>query len=62
MSSPQQNPLFSALDIHTPKQLGENGHVEYTWSHNESELINQLYFQLVRAKTQSDTKDIREKT
>ena len=61
MSSPQQNPLFSALDIHTPKQLGENGHVEYTWSHNESELINQLYFQLVRAKTQSDTKDIREK-
>jgi hypothetical protein len=61
MSSSQTNPLFSALDIHTPKQLGENGHVEYTWSHDESELINQLYFQLVRAKSQNDTKDIRKK-
>ena len=55
------NPLFSALDNHTPKQLGENGHVEYTWSNNDSELINQLYFQLVRAKSQNETKDIRDK-
>jgi hypothetical protein len=56
-----QNSLFSALDSHTPKQLGENGHVEHGWSNDESELINQLYFQLVRAKTQAETKDIREK-
>ena len=55
------NPLFSALDTHTPKQLGENGHVEYTWSNDDSELINQLYFQLVRAKSQTETQDIREK-
>jgi len=64
MSSPSSsNPLFSALDKHTPRQLGENGHVEYTWSHDESELINQLYFQLVRVKSQSEigAKDIREK-
>lgn len=63
MSSSESNPLFSALDKHTPKQLGENGHVEYTWSHDESELINQLYFQLVRAKSQSESgvKDIRDK-
>jgi len=62
-SSSSSNPLFSALDTHTPKQLGENGHVEYAWSHDESELINQLYFQLVRAKSQSETgaKDIRQR-
>ena len=44
MSTNSSNPLFSALDIHTPRQLGENGHVEYTWSHSEAEMINQLYF------------------
>ena len=62
-SQSSSNPLFSALDKHTPRQLGENGHVEYTWSHDESELINQLYFQLVRVKSQSEigAKDIREK-
>ena len=62
-STNSSNPLFSALDIHTPRQLGENGHVEYTWSHSEAEMINQLYFQLVRAKSQSESgiKDIREK-
>lgn len=56
-----QNSLFSALDSHTPKQIGENGHVEHGWSNNDSELINQFYFQLVRAKTQTETKDIRDK-
>lgn len=63
MSSTPHNPLFSALDTHTPKQLGENGHLEYTWSHDDKELINQLYFQLVRTKSQSEqgAKDIREK-
>ena len=61
--SSSQNPLFSALDKHTPKQLGENGHVEYAWSHDESELINQLYFQLVRVTSQNDSGavDIRNK-
>jgi hypothetical protein len=40
--------LIHALDIHTPKQIGENGHVEYTWSNNIREKILQLSFQLTR--------------
>ena len=40
--------LVSALDKHTPKQIGENNHVEYTWSNDIDEKLTQLFFQLVR--------------
>ena len=40
--------LFNALDTHTPKQLGENGHAEYGWSNDTREQIVQLSFQIVR--------------
>lgn len=40
--------LFNALDTHTPKQHGENGHAEYGWSNDTREKIVQLSFQIVR--------------
>ena len=40
--------IISALDKHTPKQLGENGHVEYRWSNDLQERILQFSFQVVR--------------
>ena len=40
--------LAAAMDSHTPKTIGENGHVEYTWSSDIKERIIQLNFQLVR--------------
>ena len=40
--------LFTALDAHTPVQLGENGHAEYGWSNDIRENIVQLSFQTVR--------------
>ena len=40
--------IISALDNHTPKQLGENGHVEYGWSNSIREKILQFNFQVVR--------------
>jgi hypothetical protein len=40
--------LVSALDNHTPQQIGENGHVEYGWSHSVQEQIIQLSFQVTR--------------
>ena len=42
--------LISALDNHTPSQIGENGSNEYTWSHSIKERINQLSFQLTRTR------------
>ena len=45
--------LIGALDQHTPKTIGENGHLEHGWSNNEGEKICQLYFQLVRSKNHS---------
>lgn len=52
--------LVDALDQHTqhPKQLGENGTVEYGWSENIREEIVQFYFQLVRTK---DTRTLEKK-
>ena len=38
----------NAMDTFTPTQVGENGHVEHGWSHDLSEAIVQLNFQLVR--------------
>jgi hypothetical protein len=40
--------LIYQLDNHTPKKIGENGHCEYTWSHNLQESILQFTFQLTR--------------
>jgi len=40
--------LVSALDKHTPQQIGENGHVEYGWSNSSQEQILQLSFQVTR--------------
>lgn len=40
--------IISALDKHTPKQLGENGHVEYGWSNDLQEKILQFSFQITR--------------
>jgi hypothetical protein len=42
--------LFNALDNHTPSQIGENGHSEFTWSNSTREQILQLSFQLTRCK------------
>ena len=41
--------LIAALDNCTPKQVGENNMMEYTWSNNIQEKIVQIYTQLVRA-------------
>lgn len=41
--------IISALDTYTPKQIGENGHIEYGWSNNIREKILQFSFQLTRA-------------
>ena len=41
--------IITALDNHTSKQFGENGHVEYGWSNSIREKITQISFQLVRA-------------
>ena len=46
--------IVSAMDKYTPKQIGENIHVEYTWSHDLDEKIVQLFFQLVRTKSLDD--------
>ena len=40
--------LVTALDTHTPRQVGENGHVEYAWSNDLREKIVQLSFQITR--------------
>lgn len=40
--------LVNALDNYTPKQFGENGHIEYGWSNSIQELILQFSFQLTR--------------
>jgi hypothetical protein len=40
--------LINALDNHTSKQIGENGHAEYDWSNNIREKILQFSFQLTR--------------
>jgi hypothetical protein len=42
--------LIHSLDNYTPSQIGENGHLEYAWSHSIKEQIVQFHFQLVRTK------------
>ena len=41
--------LINALDNHTSKQIGENGHAEYGWSNSVRERILQFSFQLTRS-------------
>lgn len=50
--------FIAAMDTHTPTQSGENGHTEYTWSHNPNEKITQFYFQLVRCKDKTGLNDL----
>lgn len=50
MSSSCTSPFVNAMDNVVPKQLGENGHTEYTWSKNIKEQMTQFYFQLIRLK------------
>jgi len=50
--------LVNALDNYTPKQIGENGHVEYGWSNDIREKIVQFSFQLVRTNTDSNLKTV----
>lgn len=45
--------LVAALDTFTPKQLGENMHSEYGWSHDLNEKILQVFFQLTRTGDKS---------
>jgi len=40
--------LITTLDNHTSKQIGENGHTEYSWSNSIREKIIQFSFQLTR--------------
>jgi hypothetical protein len=42
------NSIIKALDIFSPKQIGEKGHVEYGWSNNIREKIVQFSFQVTR--------------
>ena len=50
--------LINALDSYTPKQIGENGHIEYGWSNDIREKILQFSFQLVRTSDSSNLKTI----
>lgn len=56
MSSPAANIFVTAMDKHTPVQLGENLHAEYGWSNNIKEKIVQLSFQLVRTSPENAQK------
>jgi Mg-chelatase subunit ChlD len=48
--------LINALDLSTPRKLGENGHIELRWSKDIQESIIQLFFQIVRVPKNQVTK------
>jgi hypothetical protein len=48
--------LVSAIDHFTPSKVGENGSIEYTWSHDLQDRILQLSFQITRTKDQGTIK------
>jgi len=54
--------LIQELDTYTPKQIGENGHAEYSWSNDVRERIVQFHFQLTRtndtSKLETELKNI----
>ena len=52
--------LINGLDNFTPTKLGENGHLENTWSNNIKENIIQLSFQLTRTN-ENTIKNLKEK-
>jgi len=54
--------LISALDMHTPSQLGENGSKEYTWSNDIRERIVQLSFQITRVRDDETIKKLATQT
>ena len=41
------NSVMSSIDNYTPKNVGENGHVQHTISNSAIEQIYQFYFQLI---------------
>ena len=45
--------FMNAMDTHTPKTIGENGHVQHSWSNDLREKIVQFSFQLVRTSEKS---------
>ena len=49
--------FVSALDKHST-QYGENAHVEYAWSQEKQEKIQQLFFQLTRTQADSKLKEL----
>jgi hypothetical protein len=50
--------IFSALDKYTPKQFGENGHIEYGWSNNIKETILQFSFQVTRTRNEEELRNL----
>ena len=44
------------MDQHTSKCIGENGHIQESWSNEIRQKIVQLYFQLVRSKNHTELK------
>ena len=46
--------LTQALDQYTPKQIGENGNVENSWSNAIDEKIVQFFYQVVRTEDHTD--------
>ena len=48
--------IINALDNNTNKQIGKNGHIEYSWSDNIREKILQFSFQLVRTNEKNEKK------
>jgi hypothetical protein len=44
----QMAAIITALDTYTPRQTGENGHVQYGWSNDIKERIVQFSFQVTR--------------
>jgi hypothetical protein len=41
--------LVQAIDSYTPRQFGENGHIENSWSHELREKLVQISFQMTRS-------------
>jgi len=51
--------LITALDNYTPKQIGENGHVEYGWSNSIQEKIVQFSFQVTRCSDETRVNNLK---
>ena len=51
--------LITALDNYTPKQIGENGHIEYGWSNSIQEKIVQFSFQVTRCSDETGINNLK---